>query len=179
MATAPASIGVPMSREHRDPVMHQRIDVHLIERRGTDSVVRHSCDTILTGTPAVSTPAAQTRRGPEPPDISERGGMKDGQPQRSDVRLFMQFMAFGGCPDVRPLAAALAESDVGGRAVRGRQRSARHRAPHLRSGSGLFRRSRAAARQQRAVRGARAETRVHDARAHVFAWATNRISSMS
>ena len=56
----------------------------------------------------VSTPSAQTRRGPEPPDISEKGGMKDGQPQRSDARLFMQFLAFGGCPAVRPLAAALA-----------------------------------------------------------------------
>ena len=30
--------------------------------------------------------------------------MKDGQPQRSDTRLFMQFLAFGGCPDVGPLA---------------------------------------------------------------------------
>jgi len=40
--------------------------------------------------------------------------MKDGQPQRSDVRLFMQFMAFGGCPDVRPLVSALAKSDVAG-----------------------------------------------------------------
>ena len=40
--------------------------------------------------------------------------MKDGQPQRSDVRLFMQFLAFGGCPDVRPLAAALAKADVAG-----------------------------------------------------------------
>ena len=42
---------------------------------------------------------SETRRGPEPPDISEKGGMKHGQPQRSDVRLFMQFLAFGGCPD--------------------------------------------------------------------------------
>ena len=39
----------------------------------------------------------ETRRGPEPPDISEKGGMKDGQPQRSDERLFMQLLAFGGC----------------------------------------------------------------------------------
>ena len=62
----------------------------------------------------VSTPAAQTRRGPEPPDISEKGGMKDGQPQRSDTRLFMQFLAFGGCPDTRPLTAALAKTDIAG-----------------------------------------------------------------
>ncbi len=47
------------------------------------------------------------RRGPEPPDLSEKGGMKNGQPQRADTRLFMQLVAFGGCPDARPLAAAL------------------------------------------------------------------------
>ena len=44
------------------------------------------------------------RKGAEPPDISERGGLKDGAPQRSDDRLFMQLLAFGGCPDVRLLA---------------------------------------------------------------------------
>ena len=27
--------------------------------------------------------------------------MKNGQPQRSNVRLFMQLLAFGGCADVR------------------------------------------------------------------------------
>ena len=59
----------------------------------------------------VTTPA-QTRRGPEPPDISEKGGMKDGQPQRSDERLFMQFLAFGGCPNAEPLADALQSSGV-------------------------------------------------------------------
>ena len=59
----------------------------------------------------VTTPA-QTRRGPEPPDISEKGGMKDGQPQRSDERLFMQFLAFGGCPNAEPLADALQSSGL-------------------------------------------------------------------
>ena len=49
----------------------------------------------------------ETRRGPEPPDLSEKGGMKGGQPQRADTRLFMQFLAFGGCTDPAPLAAAL------------------------------------------------------------------------
>jgi chlorite dismutase len=39
----------------------------------------------------------------EPPDLSEKGGLKDGQPQRSDERLFMQFLAFGGVPDPGPL----------------------------------------------------------------------------
>jgi len=48
------------------------------------------------------------RKGPEPPDISEKGGMKNGLPQRSDDRLFMQLLAFGGCTDTRPLADALA-----------------------------------------------------------------------
>src|SRR5207342_62773 len=59
----------------------------------------------------VTTPA-QARRGPEPPDISEKGGMKNGQPQRSDERLFMQLLAFGGCGDSRPLAEALAASGL-------------------------------------------------------------------
>jgi chlorite dismutase len=48
-----------------------------------------------------------TRRGPEPPDLSEKGGVKNGQPQRSDERLFMQFLAFGGCPDSHPIVEAL------------------------------------------------------------------------
>ena len=54
------------------------------------------------------------RRGPEPPDLSEKGGMKNGQPQRSDERLFMQLLAFGGCTDTRPLVDALARSGVTG-----------------------------------------------------------------
>jgi len=43
----------------------------------------------------------------EPPEIAERGGLKDGQPQRSDDRLFMQLLAFGGCPDARTVATHL------------------------------------------------------------------------
>ncbi|HEY2433962.1 MAG TPA: chlorite dismutase family protein [Vicinamibacterales bacterium] len=35
----------------------------------------------------------------EPPDLSEKGGLRDGVPQRSDDRLFMQVLAFGGCRD--------------------------------------------------------------------------------
>ena len=54
-----------------------------------------------------TTMATETRRGPEPPDISERGGVKNGQPQRSDDRLFMQLVAFGGCADSAALAGAL------------------------------------------------------------------------
>jgi hypothetical protein len=55
-----------------------------------------------------------TRRGPEPPDLSERGGMKDGEPQRSDTRLFMQFLALGGCTESSPLADALARAKIDG-----------------------------------------------------------------
>jgi chlorite dismutase len=56
----------------------------------------------------------QTRRGPEPPDISEKGGMKGGQPQRADERLFMQLLAFGGCTDARSLADAAAAAGIPG-----------------------------------------------------------------
>ena len=38
--------------------------------------------------------------------------MKNGEPQRSDVRLFMQLQAFGGCVDVTPLARALEASGL-------------------------------------------------------------------
>ena len=44
----------------------------------------------------------------EPPDISEKGGLKDGQPQRSDRRLFMQLLAFGDCSDAASVTAHLA-----------------------------------------------------------------------
>jgi chlorite dismutase len=58
--------------------------------------------------------SAGRRKGPEPPDISERGGLKGGEPQRLDERLFMQLLAFGGCADARGLGAALAEAGVTG-----------------------------------------------------------------
>lgn len=53
-------------------------------------------------------PAGRART--EPPDISEKGGLKDGQPQRSDERLFMQLLAFGDCADARAVAAHLADA---------------------------------------------------------------------
>jgi Chlorite dismutase len=56
----------------------------------------------------------EPRRGPEPPDLREKGGMKDGQPQRSNARLFMQFMAFGGCAQTAPLGDALARAKISG-----------------------------------------------------------------
>ena len=60
----------------------------------------------------MTTPETAVRRGPEPPDISEKGGVRNGQPQRSNDRLFMQLLAFGGCTDSRPLADALAGSGL-------------------------------------------------------------------
>jgi chlorite dismutase len=40
-------------------------------------------------------------------DLREKGGPKDGQPQFSDKRLFMQLTAFGGCRDAQPLINGL------------------------------------------------------------------------
>jgi hypothetical protein len=53
-------------------------------------------------------------KGLEPPDLAEKGGLKGGAPQRSDERLFMQLLAFGGCGDAKPLAAALADAAATG-----------------------------------------------------------------
>ena len=56
--------------------------------------------------PDTETPARPAGRGRiEPPDLSEKGGLKDGQPQRSDERLFMQLLAFGECANARAAAA--------------------------------------------------------------------------
>ncbi|OFW04652.1 MAG: hypothetical protein A3H96_09705 [Acidobacteria bacterium RIFCSPLOWO2_02_FULL_67_36] len=49
----------------------------------------------------------------EPPDISEKGGLKDGRPQRSDERLFVQLLAFGGCHDPRAVVNHLARAPIG------------------------------------------------------------------
>lgn len=40
--------------------------------------------------------------------------MKDGQPQRSDRRLFMQFLAFGECADTAAVTTAFSRSGVAG-----------------------------------------------------------------
>jgi len=50
----------------------------------------------------------------EPPDLSEKGGMRNGEPQRSDDRLFMQLLAFGGCPDVSAVASHLDRAGIEG-----------------------------------------------------------------
>src|SRR4029453_4888102 len=43
----------------------------------------------------------------EPPDISEKGGLKGGEPQRSDERLFMQLLAFTDCIDTDAVPSQL------------------------------------------------------------------------
>jgi chlorite dismutase len=50
----------------------------------------------------------------EPPDLSEKGGLNDGHPQKSDTRLFIQLLAFGGCPDPAAVARHLEASGVEG-----------------------------------------------------------------
>ncbi len=57
---------------------------------------------------------AGARKGPPAPDLSEKGGARGGQPQRSDERLFMQLLAFGGCRDPKPLIRALQHEAVPG-----------------------------------------------------------------
>jgi len=50
------------------------------------------------------------------PDLSEKGGIKDGQRQSSDRRLFMQLLVFGdeGDPSTECMAEALAEARIQG-----------------------------------------------------------------
>lgn len=43
----------------------------------------------------------------EIPDIDEKGAVVDGQPQSSSKRLFMQFLAFGGCSDREALVESV------------------------------------------------------------------------
>jgi hypothetical protein len=54
------------------------------------------------------------RKGIEPPDLSEKGGMRNGQPQRSDERLFMQLLAYGGCRNAKGIGEALEGAGVEG-----------------------------------------------------------------
>jgi chlorite dismutase len=48
----------------------------------------------------------------ERPDISEKGGLKGGVPQRSDRRLFMQLMVFSQCRETRPLIEQVAAAPL-------------------------------------------------------------------
>src|SRR5262245_56530812 len=54
------------------------------------------------------------RRPIEKPDIAERGGVKDGQPQVMERRLFMQLLAFGECKDTAALVSVMHASGFGG-----------------------------------------------------------------
>jgi len=47
-------------------------------------------------------------------DIREKGGPKEGVPQVSDKRLFMQFLALGGCQSVADLCRALDKGSIEG-----------------------------------------------------------------
>jgi chlorite dismutase len=68
--------------------------------------------------------AADKPKGPPPgvtgrpavqiPDLSEKGGMKAGQPQKSDRRLFMQLLAYTHVADHGALGAAMAAAGIEG-----------------------------------------------------------------
>ena len=48
----------------------------------------------------------------EPPDLSEKGGLKAGAPQRSDERLFMQLFAFRGRADTAAIVRQLQDASL-------------------------------------------------------------------
>jgi hypothetical protein len=50
----------------------------------------------------------------EPPDLSEKGGPKGGQPQRSDERLFIQLLAFDGCTNATEVGGHLQTGGIEG-----------------------------------------------------------------
>src|SRR5262245_60202129 len=58
--------------------------------------------------------AARGRARMEAPDLSEKGGLKHGEPQRSNDRLFMQLIAFGGCRDSAAAAKHLSGGPLAG-----------------------------------------------------------------
>lgn len=57
-------------------------------------------------------PSGRAKR--QPPDLREKGGLKGGEPQRSDERLYMQLLAFGGCEDARVLLRTLTDAGIEG-----------------------------------------------------------------
>jgi hypothetical protein len=66
----------------------------------------------MTDTPTPASARATGRDRLQPPDLTEKGGLKRGEPQRSDERLFMQLLAFGECDDARPLVAHLEKAGL-------------------------------------------------------------------
>jgi chlorite dismutase len=57
---------------------------------------------------------ADRRRKLEAPDLSEKGGLRDGEPQRSDERLFMQLFAFAGCSRATDVVRQVADAGIDG-----------------------------------------------------------------
>ena len=55
---------------------------------------------------------ADARAKIEPPDLREKGGLKNGEPQRSDQRLFVQLLVFTGCHDTPAAAGHLSTLGV-------------------------------------------------------------------
>ena len=64
------------------------------------------------GTACIRTKMSDKRARLEPPDLSEKGGLKGGQPQRSDARLFMQLLAFSDCARAAEVVAQVAAAEV-------------------------------------------------------------------
>src|SRR5437660_5532056 len=107
--SAPLSAKASFVGEHAETMLDERVGVS--DSCFADTIAGHRRAADYTQ-PMADAPAV--RRGPEPPDLAEKGGMKDGQPQRSHDRLFMQLLAFGGCGDPRPLGEAVARANVAG-----------------------------------------------------------------
>lgn len=52
------------------------------------------------------------RKAIETPDLREKGGAKNGQPQFLDRRLYMQLMVFGRCPQIDPMTQCLEKANI-------------------------------------------------------------------
>ena len=65
----------------------------------------------------------------EAPDLSEKGGLKGGQPQRSDERLFMQLLVYTGCDNVRGVAEWIGQAPIDSVVYERPQRSPGRRDP--------------------------------------------------
>lgn len=57
--------------------------------------------------------ADERKRGRiEPPDLDEKGGLKNGEPQRSSTRLYMQLLVYGGAPPAGAVARDMARAGI-------------------------------------------------------------------
>src|SRR5262245_53255082 len=59
-------------------------------------------------------PEPKGRARLEAPDLSEKGGLRNGQQQRSNERLFMQFLAFGECRDTAAVVRHVSAASLAG-----------------------------------------------------------------